>query len=62
MWLKRRRKNTLSAPVANNSKLPFGLKITLGSLFVLLPLAGISFLAVIAFLFVKQIFMRTIKW
>jgi uncharacterized iron-regulated membrane protein len=61
MWLKRRRKNTLSAPVANNSKLPFGLKITLGSLFILLPLAGISFLAVIAFLFVKQVFMRTIK-
>jgi uncharacterized iron-regulated membrane protein len=62
MWLKRRSKNTLSAPVANNSKLPLGLKITLGSLFILLPLAGISFLVVTVFLLVKQIFMRTIKW
>jgi uncharacterized iron-regulated membrane protein len=55
MWLKRRNKNTLSAPVANNSKLPFGLKITLGSLFILLPLAGLSFLLVLAILYIKRL-------
>jgi uncharacterized iron-regulated membrane protein len=55
MWLKRRSKNTLSAPVVNNSKLPFGLKITLGCLFILLPLAGLSFLLVLAILYIKKL-------
>jgi uncharacterized iron-regulated membrane protein len=55
MWLKRRSKNTLSAPVANNSKLPLGLKITLGGLFILLPLAGLSFLLVLAILYIKKL-------
>ena len=61
MWLKRRSQNTLSAPVASNSKLPLGLKVTFGILFVLLPLAGASFLLVTFVLYVKQAFVRKIK-
>jgi uncharacterized iron-regulated membrane protein len=56
MWLKRRSKNTLSAPVASNSKLPFGLKITLAALFILLPLAGISFVLISILVYMNQLF------
>jgi uncharacterized iron-regulated membrane protein len=56
MWLKRRSKNTLSAPVANNSKLPLGLKITLGTLFVILPLAGISFVLITILVYINHRF------
>lgn len=56
MWLKRRSKNTLSAPMATNSKLPLGLKITLGILFVLLPLAGISFVTITILVYIDQRF------
>ncbi len=55
MWLKRRSKNTLSAPIAASSKLPFGLKITIGILFVLLPLAGISFVLISILVYINQL-------
>ncbi len=55
MWLKRRSKNTLSAPIAASNKLPFGLKITIGILFVLLPLAGISFVLISILVYINQL-------
>ncbi len=61
MWLKRRSKNTLSAPVATYSKLPLGLKITLGTLFILLPLAGISFVIITILVYINhRVILKTV--
>ena len=60
MWLKRRPKNSLGAPANSNSKLPLGLKITFVILFILLPLAGMSFLLVAVILFFKNRIQRNL--